>query len=100
MSEFPKAAMPRVPAGGRTELKVRAASAATFLASLAGVILLQTSATDWVKDLPVWAQAPGAALILAGITWLTGRQAKSKPDYLSPSTIEAVQAWMRQRMPR
>jgi len=84
----------------KTEIKVRVAALATFAATLAGTVLLQTSATDWVRDLPDWLQAPAAALILAGITWLSGRQAKNKPDYLSPSTIEAARVWLTQRAPR
>lgn len=79
---------------------MRVATLATFVATLVGTSLLQTSATDFLKDLPPWLQAPGAALVLAGITWLSGRQAKSKPDYLSPSTIEAAKAWIAQHAPR
>lgn len=83
----------------KTEIKVRVASLATFVATLVGTTLLQTSATDFLKGWPDWVQAPGAALILAGITWLSGRAAKSKPDYLSTSTIEAAKAWIAARAP-
>jgi hypothetical protein len=91
---------PIMSATRKTEIKVRVAAVATFVATLVGTTLLQTSATDWVKDLPAWLQVPAASLILAGITWLSGRQAKSKPDYLSPSTIEAAKAWIAQHAPR
>ena len=84
----------------KTEIKVRVAAWATFVATLAGTTVLQTRAGDWVSDLPAWLQAPAAALVLAGITWLSGRQAKSKPDYLSPSTIEAAKARIAQHTPR
>ena len=84
----------------RTEIKVRAAALATFAVTTVGGILLQTSATEWAKDLPVWLQVPASALILSGVSWLAGRQAKSRPDYLSPSTIAAAETWVRQHAPK
>jgi hypothetical protein len=89
-----------ISAKSRTEIKVRAASLAVFAVTTVGGILLETSVTDWAKDLPPWLQVPAASLILAGVTWLAGRRAKSRPDYLSPSTIEAAEVWTRQHAPR
>jgi hypothetical protein len=84
----------------KTELKVRAASLAAFMASLVGITVLQASGAEWIRDLPLWLQAPAGALLLAGITWLSGRQTKSKPDYLSPSTIAAAEQWLKNRLPK
>jgi hypothetical protein len=91
------------PASGKTELKVKAASWATFLVSLAGLTLLESSATDLVPALPQWANwlTPiiGAAIATA-TTWLTGYNVRNRPAELSQSTIDAVQQWMRNRAPR
>lgn len=89
-----------VPAKGVTEWKVRIAGLATFLASLAGTIFLSTTATDFVKELPDWAEVIIYPSLLSVVTWLSGRAARSKPDYLSPSTVAAVERWMREKLVR
>lgn len=93
--------VPSVPApsGGRkTEWKVRVASLAAFLASLVGGALLESDAvSSWVSSLPVWLAPLAGSFVLTAVTWLAGRAAATKPDYLSPSTISAVQAWVRKR---
>lgn len=78
----------------RTEWKVRVASGATFLATLAATVFLQTNAGDVITDLPAWVQVPAASIVLSAVTWLSGRAAKSRPDYLSASTVNAVEAWL------
>lgn len=88
------------PAKGRTEWKVRVASLATWGAALAGSVVLSTTATDYVHALPDWLENLVYPSLLAGITWLSGRAASTRPDYLSPSTVEAVQEWLRRRAPR
>lgn len=89
-----------VPTSGKTELKVRAATLGTFLAALAGSIFLSTTATDYVHALPDWLENIIYPALLAGVSFLSGRAKSTKPDYLSPSTIEAVETWLRRRMPR
>lgn len=74
-----------------TELKVRVAAAATFVATLAGWVLLESDAvTDLVHRLPDPVQPVGAAFVLAGVAWFSGRVKRNKPEYISDSTIEAV----------
>ncbi len=84
----------------KTELKVRAASWASFLASLAGLTLLTSTVTDAVPALPDWLEVPAYALVSSAITWLAGCNTRTKPDNLSPSTVEALKEWMRKRAPR
>lgn len=84
-----------IPTSSKTEWKVKAASLAVFVATTAGIAFLQEAAPDFVKDLPVWLQAPAGALILAAVAWLTGRQASSKPGALSPSTLAAAKSYLR-----
>jgi hypothetical protein len=88
-----------VPVKGKTELKVRAAALATFLVTLAGSIFLSTTATDYVHALPDWLENIIYPALVAGISLLSGRATRTRPDYLSPSTVEAVESWLRSRMP-
>ncbi len=88
------------PASKKTEWKVKAASYATFFASLVRLTLLQSTVTDMVPALPDWLETPAYSLLLTAVTWVTGFNARSKPDNLSPSTVEAIQNWMRNRAPR
>jgi hypothetical protein len=92
--------LPRIPTSKKTEWKVRVATAATYLGALAGSIFLSSTATDYVHALPDWAENLVYPALLAGITWLSGRAAKSKPGYISASTAQAVEKAIRQRVPR
>lgn len=92
--------VPNIPITKKTEWKVRVATLGTYLAALAGSIFLSTTATDYVHALPDWAENLVYPAVLAGITWLSGRAAKSKPGYISASTAEAVEVAIRKRMPR
>ena len=83
----------------KTEWKVKAAAAATYLAGLAASVFLATTATDYVKALPDALEAIVYPALLAAITLVSGRMARTKPDQLSPSTVEAVTKWLRNRMP-
>lgn len=76
----------------RTEIKVRAAALATFAGATAGVTILQTLSPNWIANLPLWLQAPAAGVVLGAVAWLTGRAAKTRPGYISQSTIDAVNA--------
>ncbi|MFJ4738691.1 holin [Streptomyces sp. NPDC088775] len=62
------------------EAKVKAASAATFLAGLA-VALLNAIVADssLLGPLPAWAQAPLLALVPTALAWLAGYQARHTP---------------------
>lgn len=94
------APLPNIPTSKKTEWKVRVATAATYFSALAGSIFLSSTATDYVHALPDWAENLVYPAVLAGITWLSGRAAKSKPGYISASTADAVEAAIRKRMPR
>lgn len=84
----------------RTEWKVRAAALATYVVSLAGVVLLDTTVTDYVHALPDWLESVIYPMIPALGALLAGRAAKTRPDYLSPSTVTAVQDWLKEHAPR
>jgi hypothetical protein len=92
--------IPSIPTSNKTEWKVKAATLATYLGALAGSIFLSTTATDYVHALPDWAENVIYPALLAGITLLSGRAAKTKPDYISPSTAEAIERELRRRLPR
>jgi hypothetical protein len=92
--------LPTIPVTSKTEWKVRAATLATYLAALAGSIFLSTTATDYVHALPDWAENIVYPALLAGVTYLTGRAAKTKPNYISASTAEAVEKAIAARLPR
>ncbi len=86
-------------AKGEVELKVKAATYATFALSLAASTFLATTATDYVHALPDWLEAPGYPLILSAGTWMAGYMKRTKPDNLSASTVTAVQDWLRRHAP-
>lgn len=87
-------------ASKRTEIKVKAASWATFFVSLAGTVALTTTATDLVHALPDWIEVIVYPSLLGATSWLTGRTTKSRPENISQSTIDAVQDWLTKRAPR
>lgn len=74
----------------KTEWKVKVASTASFVASLAGVLLIEGWAPKVIAELPTGAQALATAGVVTLVTWLSGRAARSKPDAISESTLEAV----------
>lgn len=89
-----------VPVKGRTEWKVKAAAYGTFFAALAGSVVLSTTATDYVEALPDWLESIVYPAVLAAATMLSGRAARTRPEELSPSTVEAVEKWLRGRLSR
>ncbi len=84
----------------KTELKVKAATWAAFLTSLAGLTLLGTTATDFIDALPDWAEVAVYSLLSPVVTWLAGYNARNRPEQLSDSTISAIEGWMRRHAPR
>jgi hypothetical protein len=60
---------------------------------------LNTTATDMVERLPDVVESIVYPALIAVITLVAGRQARTKPDQLSPSTVEAVTTWARNRLP-
>jgi hypothetical protein len=97
MTNFDLSQLPR-PSG--TEVKVKAATWGAFALTLVGMVALSTTVTDFVPALPDWLEAPAYSLITALGTWLAGYNTKNKPESLSPSTVEAIKEWLRQRAPR
>lgn len=94
-----KIAVP-TPAKGKTEWKVKASALAAYLAALAGSVVLSATATDYVHALPDWLENIVYPAVVAAVSLLAGRAARTKPGYLSPSTIDAVKAWLEARLPR
>ncbi|MEU0634522.1 holin [Streptomyces sp. NPDC005989] len=68
------------------EAKVKAASAATFLAGLAVAVLNAITAdSSLLGPLPSWVQAPLLALVPAALAWLAGYRARHTPrDHVDP----------------
>ncbi|WP_406501976.1 holin [Streptomyces sp. NBC_01590] len=68
------------------EAKVKAASAATFLAGIAIAALNAVAAdSSLLGPLPSWLQAPLLALVPAALTWLAGYQARhTVRDHVDP----------------
>lgn len=67
-------------ANAPVEKKVRAATSATFLVSLVVAVLNAVAADNsLLGPLPSWLQAIVIALVPAGLTFLSGWQAKHTP---------------------
>ncbi len=77
----------------RTEWKVKLASLGAFVGSLAGVMALEAYAPAFVERLPDGLQAIGASAVAAGMSWLSGWMARTRPESLSESTIDAVRRY-------
>jgi hypothetical protein len=84
----------------KTEIKVKAASYATFAMTLVGLAFLGTTATDFVHALPDWLEVPAYSLLTTAVTFVSGYSTKSKPTALSESTIAAAQVWLSRRFAR
>lgn len=84
---------------GKTEWKVKAASLGTFVASIIGLTILQSTVTDLAAGLPDWAETIALSLIMSGVTWASGYAARTKPANLSQSTIDAFQEWLKGKLP-
>lgn len=87
-------------ASKKTELKVKAATWASFLASLTGLTLLSTTATDFIDALPDWAEVAAYSLLSPVVTWLAGYNTQNRPEQLSDSTIGSIRRWMERNAPR
>lgn len=94
--------LPNFPAVVRpkTEWKVKAATYGTFFAGLVGSVVLSTTATDYVEALPDWLESIVYPAVLAAATMLSGRAARTRPEELSQSTVDAVERWLRGRLSR
>ncbi|MFB6717624.1 MULTISPECIES: holin [unclassified Streptomyces] len=68
------------------EVKVKAASAASFVAGIAIAVLNAVVAdSSLLGPLPSWLQAPLLALVPAALTWLAGYQARhTVRDHVDP----------------
>lgn len=84
--------MPETPATGKTEWKVRIASFATFAGSLAAVALIETRGVELVNELPEPVRIVLLPILVAAGSWFAGRAARSRPDCIGQSTIDAVRA--------
>lgn len=75
-----------------TEWKVRIASLASFVGSLAAAILLEVKTPEIVAALPEGVRVLALSALVAAGTWSSGRAARSRPEYISQSTLDAVRA--------
>jgi hypothetical protein len=75
---------------GKTEWKVRIASLASFVGSLAAVSLIETRGVELVNALPEGVRIVALPLLVSAGAWFAGRAARSRPEYLGQSTIDAV----------
>jgi len=73
-----------------TEWKVRIAALASFVGSLAAGILIEQRSVDIVNALPSGLKVVGASVLVATGAWFSGRAARSRPEYISESTMRAV----------
>lgn len=81
---------------GKIEVKVKAASVGAFIA-----LLLALTAENYASGLlPAWAEIPVYALLGTAVTFLGGYGARNKIDALSPSSIAAVQEWLKLYAPK
>ncbi len=92
--------LPSPPVKGKMELKVRAATVGTYLAALVACVALSVFSTDWIHALPDWLETIVYPLAIALVTALSGYLTTNRPEYLSPSTVEAVRVWLGARMAR
>lgn len=75
---------------GKTEWKVRIAALASFVGSLAAGALLDERTFEVINRLPDGVRPLALAALVAAGVWYAGRTAKSRPEYIAKSTLEAV----------
>jgi hypothetical protein len=75
---------------GKTEWKVRIAALASFVGSLAAGALLDERTFDVINNLPDGVRPVVLAGVVAAGVWYSARTARSRPDMISKSTLEAV----------
>ncbi len=75
---------------GKTEWKVRIAALASFAGSLAAGALLDERTFDVINKLPDGVRPLVLAGLVAAGVWYSARAARSRPDMISKSTMEAV----------
>lgn len=74
----------------RTEWKVKLASFGAFAGSLAGIVALDAYAPAVIERAPEGLRAVAAAAVAAAVSWLSGWVARSRPESVSQSTVDAV----------
>lgn len=79
----------------RTEWKVRIATLASFIGSLVLGTLLEIKTPELIDELPEGLRVIVGGAAVAAATWFSGRAARSRPQYISDSTIEAVREYLR-----
>ncbi len=75
---------------GKTEWKVRIAALASFAGSLAAGALLDERTFDVINRLPDGVRPLVLAGVVAAGVWYSARGARSRPDMISKSTLDAV----------
>jgi hypothetical protein len=74
----------------RTEWKVKLASLGAFAGSLIASVALDVYAPSIVNNVPGGLRTLTAAAIAAAVSWLSGWVARTRPECVSPSTVDAV----------
>jgi hypothetical protein len=80
-----------------TEFKVKIASLASFAGALAGSVILDKWAPGVLAGLSPAVQAVLGAVIAAVSAWLAGYIARTRPDSISESTVNAAREYLRAR---
>lgn len=78
-----------------TERKVKIASWGSFAGGLA-VLALEMHGPAFIETLPSGARLLAGAALVTLLTYFGGRQARSRPAELAPSTLEAARAHLAQ----
>lgn len=78
-----------------TERKVKIASWGSMLGSLA-VLALEMHGPAFIETLPSGVRLVAGAALVTLLAYFGGRQARSRPDALAPSTLEAAKIKLRQ----
>lgn len=79
----------------KTEWKVKIASLGSFVGALAGAVILDEWAPSVLAGLPDSMRLVAGAILAGVSSWLSGYLAKSRPESVSASTIEAVREHLR-----
>ena len=74
----------------KTEWKVKVSSLGAFVGTLAGAVALDVYAPAVVAHAPEALKVATAALVSAAVAWLSGWAARTRPESVSQSTVDAV----------
>lgn len=82
---------------GKTEWKVRIGSLAAFVGALAMSALIETRGVEAVNALPEGLRMILLPSLVAAGSWFAARAARSRPEYIGASTVDAVRRHLEHR---